>query len=219
MELKEIKNKQYFDKGRCSKSYLLEDGNVLKIFNNPKDLSEIDRFKYFLNFSNDNFIFPFEFIYDDKKFYGYITKFIKGDKLENIFPKSSFLNLSNNSYKLERNIDFISDGGIWLLDFHAENVLYDGKQYSVIDHDENALANYLSDVKLRNQQSHRTLINNLFIENLVKFNIKRVILEKINKYRMMKIYPSEMIVTIKEDLDKYFKEDINSIEDIKNIMK
>lgn len=219
MEIRDIGKKTFLDKGKCSKSYLLENGNVLKIFNNPKDLSEINRFKYFLEYSNDSFVFPFEFIYDDKKFYGYITKFIEGKKLENIFPESSFLKLSTHSYKLEKNIDFISEGNIWLLDFHAENVLYDGNKYSVIDHDEDAIANYLTDIKLRNKQAHRSLICNLFIENLSKFNIKRTVIDKINKYNVMRIYPSEMIIEIKNDLDKYFKEDIDSIEDIKNITK
>ena len=39
MELKEIKNKKYFNKGQMSRCYLLDDGNVLKLFNSKKDLS------------------------------------------------------------------------------------------------------------------------------------------------------------------------------------
>ena len=67
MNLREIKNKKFLGKGNFSKCYLLDDGNVLKIFNKPKSLYEMDNFKYFIKYSNDSFVFPFEFIYDRRK--------------------------------------------------------------------------------------------------------------------------------------------------------
>ena len=71
MELKEIGNKIKLGKGQTSKSYLLEDGNVLKLFNNPKTLDEIDRFKYFLNYqikhsSEESFL---NFVYKLRDYY------------------------------------------------------------------------------------------------------------------------------------------------------
>ena len=50
MLLKEIGNKKFLGEGRMSKCYLLDDGNVLKIFNEPKNLYEMDNFKYFLQY-------------------------------------------------------------------------------------------------------------------------------------------------------------------------
>ena len=136
MLLKEIGNKKILGEGRMSRCYLLEDGNVLKLFKHTRNLYEMDNFKYFLQYSNDSFVFPFDFIYDSRNFYGYIMKKAPGKTLKQIFSKSTLTNLSNHSYKLERDIDFISSGGIFIYDFHDENVLYDGNKYSVIDPDE-----------------------------------------------------------------------------------
>ena len=78
MKKEEICKKEEFCISRTSKIYLLDDNNLLKIFNKPKELYEMDKFKYFLNYENKNFIFPFEFVYDDEYFYGYITKRVIG---------------------------------------------------------------------------------------------------------------------------------------------
>ena len=73
MNLNEIGKKEQFIISKLSKLYILEDGNILKLFKNPRDIGEIDRYRYMLNYDNESFVFPFEFIYDDEKFYGYIT--------------------------------------------------------------------------------------------------------------------------------------------------
>ena len=115
MKLKDIGSKEFFDKGGLSKCYLLEDGNILKLFKQPRKLYEMDNFKYFLKYSNDSFCFPFEFIYDSRKFYGYIMKRMPGKKLGEVFSASNLINLSKHSYKLEKDIDYVSSGGIVLL--------------------------------------------------------------------------------------------------------
>ena len=193
--------------------------NILKLFKNPRDLYDLERYKYFMNYQNDSFIFPFEFIYDSKKFYGYKTKRVYADTLESIFANSDLLKLSTNSFKLEKNIDFVSNGGISLYDFHSKNVLYDGNMYSVIDHDENGISNNLEDTKKRNQHAHRVLIGNLFIEKLKNFKHTRLIKKNIDKYIYSTIKPSEMIVSIKEQLDKEYKEDIRELDDITKIVR
>jgi len=174
-----------------------------------------------MNYNNDSFVFPIEFIYDSKKFYGYITKRVYADTLETVFSKSNLLKLSTHSFKLEKNIDFVSSGGITLYDFHSENILYDEKSYSVIDHDENGISTNLEYAKKRNQHSHRILIGNLFLERLVEFDIKntKLIRKKIINYMGLPIRPSEMIVYIKERLDKEYKEDIKVLENIKSIVR
>ena len=194
MKLREIGNKQFFDKGRLSKCYLLDDGNILKLFNQPKKLYEMDMFKYFLQYKNDSFIFPFEFIYDSRKFYGYIMPKAPGKTLFQVFSKSNLLDLSKHSYKLEEDIDFISDGGIALYDLHDKNVLYDENKYSVIDHDENAVSNNLLRVKQFNHSTHRLLISDLFLDNIENEKHTKLIRENISKYKNIFIRPSEMIL-------------------------
>ena len=218
MELKEIKNKKYFNKGRTAKCYLLDNGNILKLFNSKRDLSEIDRFKYMMEYANDSFIFPFEFIYDSKKFYGYITKRAPGIILESAFSKSNLINLSKHSQVLEHDIDYISEGGIALYDFHDQNVLYDGKRYSVIDHDENAIYRSVDYAKDFNQESHRIMVGKLFENNIRNGKHTKFILDKVNQYKYSDIRPSQMIGEIKQDIDFYFKEDIKTIEELNSII-
>lgn len=221
MELNEISKKELFVESRSANLYKLENGNIFKMFKKPKPVSEIDKFKYFLNYQNDSFVFPFEFIYDSEKFYGYITKYVKGETLEDAFSKSSLYDLSKNSLKLEKNIDYISSGGIVLKDFHEQNLLYDGKKYSAIDHDRNTIENGIKEIKIKNQGSYRTLIINLFVDNLrnIDFDHTKLIRKQIYQYRYIRIKPSELIITIKEELDKIYKEDINTLDDITQILK
>ena len=48
------KNKTYLDEGDNGICYLIEDNKVLKIFKKPIDVKEVERFKYFLKYKNDN---------------------------------------------------------------------------------------------------------------------------------------------------------------------
>lgn len=219
MELKEINNKKYFNKGQTAKCYLLENGNILKLFNNKRDLSEIDRFKYMMEYANESFIFPFEFIYDSKKFHGYITKRAPGIIFESCFSKSNLVDLSKNSRVLERDIDYVSEGGITLYDFHDQNVLYDGKRYSVIDHDENGIYKSVDYAKNFNRESHRIMIGKLFEKNIEKGKDTEYILDKVCKYKYSDMRPSEMIGELKQDIDFYFKEDIKTVEELNSIIR
>ena len=219
MRLEEIGKKEKFKVSRMARLYILEDGNILKLFKNSKDLYEIDRYKYLLNYDNESFVFPFEFIYDSEKFYGYITKRVYADTLESNFSKNNLLDLSNNSIKLEKDINYVSKGGIILYDFHSENILYDGKKYSLIDHDENAIYRHPDDAKNTNQNYHRIVIGNLFLDNIENNKHTKLIKDKISKYKYMKMKPSEMIIRIKEDIDKQFNTDISKIENLNDIFR
>lgn len=212
----QFSNKEYMDKGSDSKCYLLPNGQVLKEFNTPKDIKEIERYKYIKNYENENFIFPKEFICDSKKFYGYIMDKAPGKKLDDVFSKSNLIDLSTHSYKLEKNIDFLSKANITMYDFHGSNVLYDSKKYTVIDMDDYGI--YKKDGVLeKNRHLHRVLIGNLFLENIIRNKYTLSVLNKIDKYKNMNILPSEMIVDIKMDLDYEFKENITTLDDLKKL--
>ncbi|MBR6690808.1 MAG: hypothetical protein IKL65_05700 [Bacilli bacterium] len=221
MDLKEIGKKQFIDKGTTGRCYLLEDGNVVKIFNNPRGLYEIDRFEHFLYYENDSFMFPHDFIFDSKKFYGYITKYASGETLDRVFSKSNLLQLSTHSLKLEKNIDFVSSGGITLYDFHPRNLMYDGKKYSAIDHDEYGVGTDIEEIKRRNQSYHRILIGKLFLEKLDKFDYQhtKLITDKVREYMYSPIKPSEMIIKLKERIDREYKEDIKTLDDMDKIVR
>lgn len=219
MELKEIKNKHLFNKGRTARCYMLDNGNVLKLFNNAKSLIEIERFKYMLDYINDSFVFPFEFVYDSKKFYGYITKRAPGIILELAFSKSNLVDLSTNSEKLEKDIDKVSKGGIVLYDFHDQNILYDGKQYSVIDPDENGIHKTKEYVNRFNQEAHRIMIGKLLEKNIENNKQTRYILEKVLEYKYSNMSPSQMLYQIKQDIYSYYKEDIKTIEELNSIIR
>ena len=219
MKLKQIGNKTYFDEGSLSKCYLLDDGNVLKLFDEPRKLYEMDNFKYFLKYSNDSFCFPFEFIYNSRKFYGYIIKRMPGKKLKEFFHTSNLIHLYKNYFKLEKDMDFVSSGGIVLYDLHDENILYDGEKYSVVDPDENAVISDALRAKEFNYRFHRILIGNLFLENIEDIKHTKLIRDNITKYKYMFIRPSEMIFQVKDDMERYYKEKIETVEDVNNIIR
>lgn len=219
MNLREIKNKKFLGKGNFSKCYLLDDGNVLKIFNKPKSLYEMDNFKYFIKYSNDSFVFPFEFIYDSRKFYGYIMREAPGKTLLQAFPKSNLLDLSKHSHKLERDIDYVSKGGIVLYDLHDENILYDGCKYTIIDPDENGISRNVVLTREANNKGHRILLCNLFLDNIKKLEHTQLIRENIERYKKTIIRPSDMIIQIKEDMENYYKEKVETVDDLKNIIR
>ena len=229
MNLKDYDIVKKLKGGNQAKSYLLKDNTVLKIFNNPLHISEIERYKYFLKNANDSFVFPFKFICDDNMLYGYIYKYAPGLTLEKCFENSNLTGLSNNSKLLEKDIDLLSDAEITLYDFHDENIIYDGKMYRVIDPDEYGLYIFKSStdindkeiystrlfVQSKNRTIHRIVICNLFISSLKQNPYTKLMLEKVNKYKKTTMFPSQIISEVKEQLDKTFIDDIKTLKELK----
>lgn len=223
MNLNDISKKEFIGQGFMAECYLLENGKVFKEFNDPLKISDIEKFKYFLNFKNENFVFPFEFIYDNKKFYGYITEKAKGKILSEVFSSSNLEKLSTHYLKLERNTNFISEGNIIMHDFHRENIMYDGELLQVIDPDEYEISNSLSNKQVidYNNYYHRTTLGTLFMSNVnLSLNKKiRYVLDKIPKYAYLSIKPSEMIIDIKEKIYGCVKEDFDTLDDLNEILR
>ena len=146
-------------------------------------------------------------------------KKVSGKTLKQMFSKSTLTNLSNHSYKLERDIDFLSSGGIFLYDLHDENVLYDGNKYSVIDPDEYGIRSNTERAKEYNSSKNRILISNLFLDNIESTKHTILIRKNIYEYKNIGIRPSEMIAQVKSDIENYYKERIDTLEDINNIIR
>lgn len=221
MKLEDLIITKMLGKGNSSKCFTIQNGDVFKKFNNPLDVIQIEMFKYFSNYENESFLFPFEFVYDDKKFYGYITKRFKGETLEKLFPSCNLENLSTHSIKLENNIDYISEGKIVMHDFHSENIMYDKKLLQVIDPDEYGIRDFYSfkEIKDINFNYYRTMIGKLFLSNIAFSKNTKYIIDRVNEYRVCDIKVSEMILKIKEDIEKYYKEKIDTIEDFNTIIR
>lgn len=221
MELKEIGKKKFLGKGACAKCYVLEDGNVFKNFNYPLNISDIDRFKCFLQYKNESFLFPFEFIYDTKKFYGYITKKAQGIVLKKSFSSSNLENLSKNSIRLEKDIRYISEGKIVIHDLNSENVIYNEKKFVVIDPDEYGIRYSASkdDVEKINLDKYRKRITNLFLMNLPLNKDTKYIIDIIAKHKYSNAKVSDIILDIKNNMENYYKEKIETIDDVREIIK
>ena len=222
MNIDNIKVGKKLGQGKFGICYLMENGYILKKFNVPLPVVDLDKFKYFLKYKNDSIMFPINFIYDDVYLYGHISKRAFGKRLVDTFSSSNLLNMSTRSIKLENNIKYISKGKIQMFDIHDENVIYDGNKFSVIDTDQYFKMNNLytiKEVENINIGYYKNMIKELTISNLSKFKYNRFIIDKLYKYEKLDISGSEMIYKIKCDLDKYYKEDIKSIEDIGKVIR
>ncbi len=214
-------NKKLLKKGTTSKCFLLQNGNVFKQFNTHLSISDVERFKYFLNFENESILFPFDFIYDDKKFYGYVTKRAIGDTLSESFSSSNLEKLSTNSIKVEKNIELVSEGKIVMHDLHSDNVIYDGNLVQVIDPDEYGIRDgyTVEEIKEINFKYYRILISNLFIRNMVLNKDTQYIIDKINLHKYTGYRASQIIINIKDEMEKYTKEQIDTVDDFNRIIK
>ena len=85
MNLDDFITKKLLKDGKNSKCYLLQTGEVFKQFKPAISPNDVEKFKYFLNYKNESFFFPFEFLCDGKKFYGYISKRALGKTLSESF--------------------------------------------------------------------------------------------------------------------------------------
>ena len=55
MNIEDFMSKKLLKKGTTAKWFLLQNGNVFKQFNSPLNISDVERFKYFLNFQYHHF--------------------------------------------------------------------------------------------------------------------------------------------------------------------
>ena len=221
MNKEDFISKKLLKEGTTAKCFLLQNGNVFKQFKSPLSISDLERFKYFFNFENENILFPFDFVYDSKKFYGYVTKRALGQTLSESFSSSDLEKLSTNSIKVQKNIDLVSQGKILMHDLHSDNVIYDGNLVQIIDPDEYGIRDIytVEEVKDTNFKYYRTLISNLFITNIGLSKDTQYIIDKINLYKYTGYRASEVIIKIKEEMEKYTKEQIETVDDFNNIIR
>lgn len=215
-----LQKKELIGEGCCSMCYLLDDKTVYKEFKIPIYKSEIKIFSKLFEYRNESICLPIEFISKDKRICGYVMPRIMGETIGSCFNESNIVNMSTNSILLEKNIDYMSKGNILMDDFHAGNLMYDNEKFTIIDIDSYFVpTSYSTDEVIeKNREFHRIMISNLFINNLLNDKYKRLIVDKILPIKYSKIKTNELIIEIKMILDKFYKEDIKTMNQLKKIV-
>ena len=223
MRLEEIGEKTYLNEGLHGICYELENETVLKLFNASMPLFELKKFKYMMKHKNKSFLFPFDFVYDNERFYGYIMRKSLGQTLEKIFCGIDLEKFAKHSIKLEKDIMKISKAKILLNDFHEGNIMYNGKRLEVVDFDSYKIEKYTSEHSLikQNLQDYKNLVIGLFEDSIGWDNLTPHIeyVLSAQKYMHNNIFASETVLQIKEEMEKYYKEKIKTINDLNAILK
>jgi len=223
MRLEEVNKKEFIGRGVTGKCYRIDNGSILKIFHKPKGLYQLEKYHNFLKFKNESIYFPHEFIYDDDYFYGHLTKEVPGVELNKCFSSSNLEQLSKSSQTLESTILKISKGKITMYDLHQDNIKYDGNKlgvYDVDNYDINLSDNTRIERKTihRNFSEYRIIFGDLFQDNIPNQPNTEIIYNLIRKYKFSDIKVSDMITELKEYMEKYFKQTISSVDDVKSII-
>ena len=224
MNINDYKDKKLIGEGEYSKCYEIPNNEVLKVFNVPRKLYTLEKFEYFKDYTNDSFLFPYSFIYDEENFYGYISKKAHGKTLSSVIDDYTFKNLSKNSIKLQENIDYISEGKILMNDVHQNNVMYDGNIFEVIDADFYDIwsPDNVDRIKKTNAKSHRMMIIDLFLVPFFRQKKQyshKYIVDKIKSYRFTDIKVNELILELQNDLENYYKEEITKLSSLEKVLR
>lgn len=206
----------------------------LKLWRNVFNMSStIDDYRInissLLKNQNPMFVTPKRLVVMNKQIVGYLMPYIDGLMLKNIPAQISFLSLLEGMEKIEQEIANISKDGLYLGDVHNQNILYqkDGENldFYFIDCDEWI---YLKDKSYKNclgqnleeyRQSFTWLLENNEIKKFIKD--RQDLLQQYNHFRkdLFKESYVQFIYEVKERIEKYTKEKIDTIEDYKRILK
>lgn len=204
-------------RGQEGKCYLLEDGRVYKKFYIPLRLSAMDKYKKIMKIQDKSFIFPTELVFDDKKFYGYIMEYADEKIISESFKFYSLDKISTDAIKFENSILNISKNGILMNDFYDGNVLYGEKGFIGIDSDGYEFCD--EDISDINLSYFRRLIVQCFQNSLLANKNNIYVIDKAYKYKYMKMPTYEIIIKVKDELERIYGSNIESIEDVNNIVR
>ena len=220
-DLQRINELEVLGKGHEGMCYDLKNGNALKLYGNVRSLVEIEKFKYMLKHANESFLFPFEFIFDEEHFLGYITKKSLGLTLEKSFNSLDLEKLSTHSISLEYNIKQLAQAKILLDDFHEGNIMYDKEKLEVIDTDfyKVNVDMPVENIKKLNSDYYKFTISGLLKRGIKYTNQTRYVFDKITKYEYLTLSASELLIKIKEEMEKYYKEKIDTIDDLHEVLR
>lgn len=206
--------------GSTDLCYLLKNGDVLKFFYNSLDLLEINRFKYFSLHKNNGFNFPYDFAFDKKSFYGYISSFVDGKRIENIIQKTNINDLIVALSNFEKDIIDLSNSKIRIRNLNVNNILYNNKKITALDpfYYSVALSESKEDLLTKNLNYYREQILTSIIKNLDNDKIDKLIY-RIKMYKEKGATTSQILFDIKEYFDRYYSDNFETINDINKIKR
>ena len=198
-----LKNKKLIGIGLTGTCYELSNGDVLKVFKIPRDISELKKYKLFSEYPNDSIVFPKEILSTKKKIYGHISDKAVGEVIETSFKAYDLNRISISTLKLDKDIAYISSGGIFMRDVHSHNMLYDGEKFNVIDTDEYyILKDDYEKVYYNNLRKIKLAFLDIIYEEHVINKDYRVYYE-LRKYCMWDYNISEAMVYISDNIAEY----------------
>ena len=207
--------KKYIGEGSNGKCYELSNGSILKIFKYPHSKSELERYKYFLNYKNDSIIFPHAFKIVGNNLAGYVTHKVPGDTIDKRFSSYNLEKMSKDIIELEKDILLISNGKIIMSDVHSSNILYDGNRFRIIDPDYYSISHlHAEEIFYKNEKRIKNIIFGLLTERISHLKHSDDILNELRKYCIYEYEINQMLLDTKNILEYYYNKRIDRLEDI-----
>lgn len=220
---------QSLGKGVTAECFLTKDGTVFKKFDpNWAKLLE-EKAMYLQNFESDNFTFPKQLVYLDKKYIGYIRDYAYGKTIDTLSDAINIKRMIEALKKLEESSNILSDK-LSLIDLSGENIVYDcsSNKMTIIDTDfferaENGIY-YRGTRQIQTFFDNRTWISQSFY-SLTKEceEISKIVSLKIAQALSINMMgfsaASTMLLEIIDELEKLTDREIKTIGDYKNCIK
>jgi len=222
--LEPYKNSKY---GANSNIYIYKENELLKVFNEKESIRKLKDMEYLQEIKTTNIVKPNKFLFINHDFYGFSMDIIKGSMLAYINPTTHIKDFLKSLLNVEEDLRKLSKKYLCNTDLNALNIIYsrEKKQSYVIDSN--------SIYYFGNRSYEQCLINNLialylqvlsvlskvasfeFTDNMFLLRTR----EQIKYYTDFIINIEEYFNYIKEALENYVDEDINTIADFRKSLK
>lgn len=219
--LYKIKSSRY---GSNSDIYVLNN-DLLKIFTYFSLISEYYNIEKISKLNINNVSLPKKMIYIDERFSGYSMGYMKGIILPRVNENTKYNHFITNLDEIEETINTFSDNKIEMRDLNCFNILYDeiNNKFNIVDIDcykENRFLSIEEILKDNLFYFENTLLNSICTRNTIEStklynSLKDIIRNGIeNNLTMVNIF-----VDIKIYLENYKDREINTIKDIRKVLK
>ena len=123
-----VKHLGYGNDGCC---FLMDNGLVLKRLYQKVSYDEAKKFQ---SIQTNSFVFPCGVLMVEGEVQGVFMEYVKGNNLFQHVPiDQDLLVLGKHLQVLEENLEYVSKEGVLAQDFCSKNVIYDYKQFKIID--------------------------------------------------------------------------------------
>lgn len=122
--------------GVTANCFLTKDNTIFKEFKKGLAESLEDKCNYLSTFENDNFTFPKQLVYLDKKFIGYIRDYAPGKSIDDLEDSINFKRMIVALKELEQSTNELYEK-LSFVDLSGDNIVYDqlSNKMTIIDTD------------------------------------------------------------------------------------